>query len=102
MNAKLTLVNAKIVEFNKLERVWALGLSEVIVKSHKKSCGRLNAKSKEVTNQYFQRMYDVLHAKSYIKQKWFNLIIKAYKREKEFFFRHNHHLEFLGKREQKV
>ena len=85
VNAKLTLVNAEIVELNKLERIWTLELSEVIVKLHKKSCGRLNAKPKEVTSQYFQRMYDGLHVKSHIKQKWFSLIIKACKREKELF-----------------
>lgn len=83
VSAKLTLVNSEIIELNKLERVWTLGLAEIIVKHHKKSCGRSNVKSKKVTSQHFQRMYDGLHAKSHIKQKWFNLIIKACQRESE-------------------
>lgn len=83
VNAKLSLVNTEIIEINKLERVWTLGLAEIIVKTHRKSCGRCNAKSKQVTSQHFQRLYDGLHAKSHIKQKWFNLIIKACKRESE-------------------
>lgn len=69
VNAKLTLVNTEIIEINKLERVWTLGLAEIIVKTHRKSCGRLNANSKEVKSQHFQRLYDGLHAKSHIKQK---------------------------------
>ena len=48
VNAKLTLINAKIVESNNLKGFFrTLGLSEVIVKCHKKSCGRLNTKSKK-------------------------------------------------------
>ena len=50
VNAKLTLVNTEIIEINKLERVWTLGLAEIIVKTHRKSCGRCNAKSKQVTS----------------------------------------------------
>ena len=83
VSAKLSLVNSEIVEFNKLERVWTLELAEVIVKTHKKTKGRSNKKSSVVTNVYSQRMYDGLHAKSHIKQKWFNLIIKACTRENE-------------------
>ncbi|MEW8548467.1 MAG: hypothetical protein AB2693_33610 [Candidatus Thiodiazotropha sp.] len=80
-NAKLALVNVDIVELNKLERVWTLELAEVIVKHHIKSCGRSNSKRRKVVSYHFDRLYDGLHAKSEIKQKWFDLIIKACVRE---------------------
>ena len=39
VTAKLTLVNSEIIVLNKLERVWTLESTEVIVNNHKKTHG---------------------------------------------------------------
>ena len=98
-NAKLALVNCDIIELNKVERVWTLGLSEIIVKCHTKSSGRSNSKAKKVTSYHFERLYDGLHARSDIKQKWFNLIIKACVREKELSVKKPHTPKLSCKRD---
>ena len=78
----LDQVNLDIKEINKLERRWTIEWAEVIKKRHRKSCGRNNKNSTLTDSYHFDRLYDGLHAKSEIKNKWFNLVVKACHREK--------------------
>lgn len=77
----LNRVNSEITEINKLERRWTIQWAEVIKKHHKKKCGRGNKNSTLTDSYHFDRLYDGLHAKSEIKNKWFLLVVKACRRE---------------------
>ena len=77
VTTSLDLVNSEVVEINKLECVWTIEWAGVIRKRHKKSCGRKNKNAKVPDSFNFDRLYDGLHAKSHIKNKWFQFLMKA-------------------------